>query len=130
MPLFEKGNRVAVGWPAKTKHPGFTDLHRQHLSEGARRRWAATTVEDRFMLRVNQQDGHWMWCGCVERGYGRYGARGALAHRVSYELFVGPLGADQVLHHTCRVKLCVKPAHLVAMSKVEHGTIHGKESGA
>jgi len=34
------------------------------------------------------------------------------AHRVIYELLVGPVPGNRVLDHQCNTKLCVNPAHL------------------
>lgn len=43
---------------------------------------------------------------------GKYG----LAHRFSYELFVGPVTKGLQLDHLCKVKHCVNPEHLEAVT--------------
>lgn len=59
--------------------------------------------------------GCWLWAG---REYGKgYGAlsvnnRNALAHRVSYEIYKGPITGGLHVDHKCRVRCCVNPDHL------------------
>lgn len=58
--------------------------------------------------------GCWLWRGVPQsRGYAQptLEKKRLLAHRLSYEAFVGPIGDKYVLH-TCDVRLCVNPEHL------------------
>ena len=64
------------------------------------------------------ETGCWLWtASALPSGYGQInvatekGRRPLLAHRVSYEEFVGPAGDAFVLHR-CDVPACVNPAHL------------------
>lgn len=64
-------------------------------------------------------NGCWMWIGNLgaRGGYGtiRTGTdhRQTRAHRVSYELFIGPLmNADDKVCHKCDTPACVNPDHL------------------
>ena len=53
----------------------------------------------------------WLWQGYRnDRGYGRIGSK--IAHRIIYELLVGPIPVGLTLDHLCRVRHCVNPAHL------------------
>lgn len=64
--------------------------------------------------------GCWLWMKAVRPdGYGVFGptpGRTVYAHRFSYELHRGPIPAGMVLDHLCRVRSCVNPAHLEAVT--------------
>lgn len=50
-----------------------------------------------------------------------------LAHRVAYEEAHGtaiPKGFD--VHHTCRVRACINPAHLELLEHKEHAKLYGR----
>jgi hypothetical protein len=84
----------------------------------------------------------WMWNGHITRvGYGAI-SKGQLttsrsyemapAHRVSYEVHVGPIPKGLEIDHLCRVRACVNPAHLEAVThsvNVSRGT-SGRVRGA
>lgn len=42
------------------------------------------------------------------------------AHRVAYELLVGPIPEGLALDHLCRVRSCVNPAHLEPVTHTEN----------
>jgi hypothetical protein len=57
----------------------------------------------------------WVWQGAPgENGYGYfwYDDKKRLAHRFSFELFIGPIPDGLTLDHLCRVTMCVHPRHL------------------
>lgn len=80
------------------------------------------TVLERFLAKVEKTETCWLWKGYVApNGYGQVGMtsprRVAYAHRVAYELLVGPIPADKQLDHLCRVRRCVRPDHLEAVDQ-------------
>ena len=60
------------------------------------------------------ESGCWIWESTQSRGYGQFRVKGKYiyAHRVSYEMHVGPIPHGLTLDHICRVKCCVNPHHL------------------
>ncbi|KKN74894.1 hypothetical protein LCGC14_0386430 [marine sediment metagenome] len=81
---------------------------------------------DNFWSRVLKTDTCWLWRGVTSQGYGRSPIRCdgkyiyALAHRVAYEELVGPIPEGLQLDHLCRVRNCVNPAHLEAVTSGEN----------
>jgi hypothetical protein len=79
-----------------------------------------------------------IWTGAVQsRGYGSVGIGGGrtgLAHRVSYELNVGPippgLQIDHVKDRGCHSRRCINPAHLEPVTPRENvnRTGHGRQT--
>lgn len=68
--------------------------------------------------------GCWLWTGHAKpNGYGTLGIKRdgrwftAHAHRVSYEQFVGVIPAGTDLDHKCRLRCCVNPDHLEAVTR-------------
>ena len=85
--------------------------------------------KDRFFKFVSPEPntGCWLWTGAAQRnGYGRFGMDGRtqFAHRVAYELHIGPIPKGLHLDHLCRVRGCVNPAHLEAVTQREN-TLRG-----
>lgn len=50
----------------------------------------------------------------------RVGHTNTVAHRVSYELSVGPIPAGMEIDHLCRNQPCVRPDHLEAVTPKEN----------
>ena len=78
----------------------------------------------RFALSYVDINGCWIWTRSkVTGGYGGFSVDGKLkrAHRVCYEIVHDvTLTSDQLLHHLCRNKACVNPAHLEIVSQLTH----------
>lgn len=88
-------------------------------------------LAERFWSKVDKEDsdGCWLWVGGYSGGKnGRYGCfsiggrRGGMrpAHRVAYELLVGPIPEGMVLDHLCHNTRCVNPRHLEPVSQEEN----------
>ena len=94
-----------------------------------------TGTEARFWSKVDT-DGStvhpdlgkcWLWRASRDRsGYGRFKAATGVvgAHRVAYELLVGPIPDGLTLDHLCRVRHCVNPEHLEPVTHREN-TLRG-----
>ena len=73
------------------------------------------SLYERFWGKVNKTDGCWIWTGGVNpRGYGKLKVNGrwVLAHRLSWELKVGPIPDGLFACHQCDNPPCVRPSHL------------------
>lgn len=83
-----------------------------------------TELPDRLTAKfITDESGCWLWIGeTSEGGYGRvrwYGQR-KMAHRLSYELLVGAIPDGLQLDHLCRVRNCINPEHLEAVTPREN----------
>ena len=78
---------------------------------------------DRFWDHVGRgaEDACWEWLG-ASTGRGGYGRTwtGARAHRVAYELAVGPIPDGLAVCHTCDNPPCCNPAHLRVGTQAEN----------
>ena len=82
----------------------------------------SNTLYQRFWAKVNKTDTCWLWTAAAPNGYGQIGAGGKTlrAHRVAYEMLVGPIPEGLQLDHLCRVTLCVNPNHLEPVTNREN----------
>lgn len=81
-------------------------------------------TRDEFLARIDrQEDGCWLWRGCIlSTGYGQAWIDGQRdnAHRIAYELLVGPISEGLTIDHLCRVRHCVNPDHLEPVTMREN----------
>jgi len=80
----------------------------------------------RRVLAVGNVCECWEWAGCKSPlGYGRFCIRGSVdrdlqAHRVAYEMTIGPIPSGLSLDHLCRNPACVNPWHLEPVTHLEN----------
>lgn len=82
----------------------------------------AMTKEERFRrhLREGPAEECWTWAGSIHaHGYGVFSFQGreVKAHRMSYELFSGPIPEGMMIDHQCRNRSCVNPGHLSTVTE-------------
>jgi hypothetical protein len=87
-------------------------------------------LRSRLLGRVRfARGGHWIWNGAVSAaGYGYMrmptvrGKKGPVVpvHRLAFVLFSGALAPDLQVDHLCRLRRCVAPVHLDAVTQTEN----------
>jgi hypothetical protein len=81
-------------------------------------------LESRFMKYVEKMaDGCWLWIGAKFK-YSGLGAfcvekKTRYAHRISFEIFNGPIPTGKDVVRTCSNKFCINPEHLSAGSQYD-----------
>lgn len=83
------------------------------------------TPEELFWARVDKSGDCWLWTTSTDKGgYGLanqiHWPRSRMAHRVSYELLVGPIPDGLEIDHLCRTPACVNPDHLEPVTHAEN----------
>lgn len=85
--------------------------------------------QDRFWAKVDKSFcGCWTWSGKIgKNGYAsfRFRNKTTTAHRFSYQIFFGHVDTSKHVDHLCRVRHCVNPAHLDAVSVRENVVVRG-----
>lgn len=67
--------------------------------------------------------GHWIWLGRISsEGYARCqrGKMQKFVHRMAFELKHGPIAEGLEIDHLCRIRRCVNPGHLEAVTHREN----------
>jgi hypothetical protein len=78
---------------------------------------------DRFWSKVEIHGECWVWVGALnDDGYGVIwdGNRLVYAHRLMYRWTLGEPPEGLTLDHLCRVRACVNPIHLEAVTNREN----------
>lgn len=87
------------------------------------------SLEDRFWSQVDcttTPDGCWPWTGALKpNGYGQIGEGGRhgpilYAHRVGYELQIGPIPDGREVCHRCDNRPCCRGSHFFAGTRIEN----------
>src|SRR5688572_21396248 len=83
------------------------------------------SLQERFEAKVLKTAGCWRWLATKNnKGYGMIGINAAigkrLAHRVSYELYVGPIPDGLCVLHHCDNPECTRPDHLFLGTKKDN----------
>lgn len=80
---------------------------------------------DSFFSKVDMTEpaGCWIWMAARDaNGYGSFkrNGRSVLAHRFAYEMENGSIPPGKVVRHTCDMRECCNPAHLVLGSHADN----------
>lgn len=76
-------------------------------------------------------DDCWLYAGTKDvRGYGTINLKPhQYVHRIVYESLIGEIPVGLVIDHLCRVRHCVNPDHLEAVTNAEN-VLRGEGTGA
>lgn len=101
--------------------------HDKYCSQACAHASQSRPLAERVQEKTAQGPDCWRWIGYIAKtGYGMIGVNGraVYAHRVAYELEFGPIPIGMDLHHVCRNRWCVNPAHLVPVTRLAHRRRH------
>lgn len=98
----------------------LSKMRRTGTMDGAIRACGVSS-EDRFWSHVTKTETCWLFDRLASNGYGYIKADGiSNAHRLAYELLVGPIPDGLQIDHLCRVRNCVNPDHLEPVTAWEN----------
>lgn len=104
-------------------HRSAEEVHREAKRHTGTRPLTDEEFDARFWMQVEKTESCWLWRGCIDsNGYGVFNRKRKLdrVHRYSYSTANGPIPKGLHLDHLCRVRNCVNPAHLEAVTSKEN----------
>ena len=107
-------------WDGKTYSKELRDFCKDCTPKRGRKTNSFNDVLNKYVVDKN---GCWAYTGKIEKnGYGAFYYRQSTykAHRVAYEILVGPIPDKLVLDHLCKNKSCINPSHLEPVSQKEN----------
>lgn len=92
-------------------------------------------IPESFWEKVEKDpDGCWIWtASCSPAGYGQLSVgphKAVQAHRLAFTTLAEPLIPGLVLHHLCRQRRCVNPAHMIQLTRRSHILLEPQGGGA
>lgn len=86
---------------------------------------AIASLAARLKARTVVSGECWIWTGATSNGgYGQIQIAGITSpvatHRLAYEIWVGPIPEGLHIDHLCRVRSCLRPEHLEAVTQAEN----------
>lgn len=102
-------SQILATYPRPVKEPKRFNRNGRHLNLPLTKE----QLIQRFLWFIEpQENGCWKWTGgFLRNGYGqvRIAKKTRLTHRVSYELFIGPIPEGICVCHKCDNRWCVRP---------------------
>jgi len=98
------------------RRPSVLGKYCSRICASTARRGKRQDLLARFWRRVEKTKTCWLWTGHVGRnGYGtiQIDHYPVLVHRFAFEQASGRSAAGKVVRHSCDVRVCVNPAHLL-----------------
>ena len=102
---------------------GDGDSRSNHHQQGRymtrQKPWTLNEIFENSIPEPNT--GCWLWLLSLNReGYPRSSGKFLRAHRASWAIANGPIPDGKEIHHKCRMRSCVNPSHLDALTYAEH----------
>lgn len=123
---FKFSNCTVAGCGRRHLAKGFCSMHYDQRQRQSQQPLPPSDAEvARFWAKVQKTtDSCWYWQGAKCQGYGYFrpskSRRLVRAHVYAYSLLRGAVPNGLILDHLCRVRACVNPAHLEAVTNREN----------